>query len=308
MTHSIPSRPWSKIVLDLFHLDGKEYLISINYYSDFFEIDRMHSTTTAAVIAKLKPHFARWGIPEEIVTDNGPQFVSDDFSKFASSWEFRHTTCSPYNSKSNGKAESGVKIAKKLMKKAKKAGNDVYQALLDWRNTPTLDMDCSPAQRLMSRRTRSLLPMSESLLKPYVEMDVSQKIKAKRQKAKATYDQHAKPLPELLIGQPVYIKPMPNSKDPWQKGTLTDKLSTRSYTVDVNGTTYRRNRLHLRERPTPTTTVSNPDEDTGIHVPVELEAQPDREKQVSEGKEENVPERRSSRKKKQTDYYQAGFN
>ena len=131
MIHNIPSRPWSKIALDLFHLDGKEYLITIDYYSDYFEIDLLHSTTTAAVIAKLKPHFARWGIPDEIVTDNGPQFVSDEFASFANSWEFRHITCSPYNSKSNGKAESGVKIAKKLMKKAKRAGSDVYQALLD---------------------------------------------------------------------------------------------------------------------------------------------------------------------------------
>ena len=302
MTHNIPSRPWSKIALDLFHLDGKEYLITIDYYSDYFEIDLLHSTTTAAVIAKLKPHFARWGIPDEIVTDNGPQFVSDEFSSFANSWEFRHITCSPYNSKSNGKAESGVKIAKKLMKKAKRAGNDIYQALLDWRNTPTLDMECSPAQRLMSRRTRSLLPMSESLLKPHVVPDVSQKIKVKRQKAKATYDQHSKQLPELDIGQPVYVKRMPHSKEPWQKGTLVDKLSMRSYTVDIDGQEYRRNRLHLRERATP-----NPktDDDIDNNIPDQPEVQQDKE--ISDRKEEYVPQRRSSRMKKQTDYYQAGF-
>ena len=63
---------------------------------------------------------------------------------------FWHITCSPYNSKSNGKAESGVIFATKLMKKAKRAGNDIYLALLDWRNTLTLDMECSPAQHLMS--------------------------------------------------------------------------------------------------------------------------------------------------------------
>ena len=164
-------------------------------------------------------------------------------------------------------------------------------------------MECSPAQRLMSRRTRSLLPMSESLLKPHVVPDVSQKIKVKRQKAKATYDQHSKQLPELFdIGQPVYVKPMPHSKEPWQKGTLVDKLSMRSYTVDIDGQEYRRNRLHLRERATPTPKT---DDDIDNNIPDQPEVQQDKE--ISDRKEENVPQRRTSRMKKQTDYYQAGF-
>ena len=49
MTHNIPSRPWSKIALNLFHLDGTDYLITIEYYSDYFETNLLHSTTTAAV-------------------------------------------------------------------------------------------------------------------------------------------------------------------------------------------------------------------------------------------------------------------
>ena len=217
------------------------------------------------------------------------------FSSFAGSWEFRHITCSLYNNKSNGKAESGVK---KLMKKAKRAGNDVYQALLHWHNTPTLDRECSPAQRLMSQHTRSLLPMSESLSKPHVVPDVSQKIKVK-----AVYDQHSKQLPELDIGQLVYVKPMLHSKELWQKGTLVNKLSMRSYTVDANGQAYRRNRLHLRERATPTPKT---DDDIDNNIPDQPEAQQDKDKEISDRKE-NILQRQSSRMKRQTDCYQAGF-
>ena len=226
MTHMIPDRPWNKIALDLFTLEGKDYLISVDYYSDFWELDRLHSTTTAAVTAKLKPHFARWGIPEEIVTDNGRQFVSDEFAEFAGLWEFRHVTSSPFYSRSNGKAESAVKIAKRLLKKSKLSGNDFHKALLDWRNTPTVDMDSSPAQRLMSRRTRGTLPISKELLKPSIVDDVPEKIKRKRQRAKLAHDKHARQLPELDIGQPVYVKPLPDRKEPWQRGTLIEKLST----------------------------------------------------------------------------------
>ena len=76
MTHEIPDRAWSKLALDLLALDlfclqDKNYLVTVDYYSDYWEVDALHSTSTAAVIKRLKPHFARWGIPNEVVTDNG---------------------------------------------------------------------------------------------------------------------------------------------------------------------------------------------------------------------------------------------
>jgi len=61
-----------------------------------------------------------------------------------------------------------VKEAKKIFLKCKKAGSDGFLALLDYRNTPPAVIQISPAQRLLNRRTRSLLPMSAGLLKPFV--------------------------------------------------------------------------------------------------------------------------------------------
>ena len=75
-----------------------------------------------------------------MVTDNGPQLASREFREFAQEWEFEHVTSSPYHSQSNGKAESAVKIAKKLVKKSKRSNTDIWKAILDWRNTPTEGM------------------------------------------------------------------------------------------------------------------------------------------------------------------------
>ena len=77
-----------------------------------------------------------------------------------------HLTSSPGNSKANGKAESGMKTAKRLLRKSIKAGKDPYLAILDYRNTLTQGMVSSPAQRLMSRRTKTLLPTTQYLLLP----------------------------------------------------------------------------------------------------------------------------------------------
>ena len=120
------------------------------------------------MILKLKNHFARYGCPEQVISDNGPQFSSEEFAQFAIQGDFVHRTSSPGNSKANGKAESAVKTAKSLLRKAIDANTDPYLAFLDYRNTPTQGMESSPAQRLLNRRTRTLLPATKQLLQPRV--------------------------------------------------------------------------------------------------------------------------------------------
>ena len=66
------------------------------------------STTMQAVVHELKTMFARFGIPEILVTDNGPQFSSNEFQVFAKSWSFNHVTTSPRYPQSNGKAENSL--------------------------------------------------------------------------------------------------------------------------------------------------------------------------------------------------------
>lgn len=149
---------------DLFSFKGKEFLITVDYYSNFWEIDQLAITSASTVITKLKNHFARYGCPDTLVSDNGPQFTSQEFAHFAKAWQFEHRKISPGNSKVNGKVEAAVKTAKQLLRKS----SDIHLALLDYRNTPSQGTNTSPAQRLMSRRTKTLLPSTETLLKPQV--------------------------------------------------------------------------------------------------------------------------------------------
>ena len=88
------------------------------------------------------------------------------FKAFAESFSFNHIATSPRYPQSNGKTENAVKNLKRLFEKCKESGVSEFQALLDWHNTPTVVMATSLAQRLMGRRCRTLLTMSESLLRP----------------------------------------------------------------------------------------------------------------------------------------------
>jgi len=102
-----------------------------DYFSSFIEVSRLHAITTNAVVCELKTIIARFGIPEILVTDNGPQFASKEIEAFAMSWSFNHTTTSPRYPQSNGKAANAVKTVKRLFEKCKKSGVSEFQALLD---------------------------------------------------------------------------------------------------------------------------------------------------------------------------------
>ena len=165
MPHEIPTRPWQKVGTDLMQFDGLQYLITVDYFSSFFEVDKLETTDSRTVVEKLKMQFSRHGIPDIVVSDNGPQYDSCEFKKFAEDWNFHHITSSPRNQQSNGMVESAVKICENIMKKAAREKFDPYLSLLDYRNTPT-DVGSSQSQRLFSRRTRNLLPLTPKQLEP----------------------------------------------------------------------------------------------------------------------------------------------
>ncbi|CAG2219480.1 unnamed protein product [Mytilus edulis] len=222
--HEKCTRPWEKIACDLFELNNKK---------------------GKEVIGILKKHFARYGLPDCVFSDNGPPFNSHEFRHFSNQYEFTHTTSSPRFPQSNGKVENAIKTAKRLMVKSHKDAKDPYLALLDWRNTPSEGLDSSPSQRMFGRRGRTLLPSASRLLKPDIQTDVVGNKRIQKEKQRSYYNRSAKDKTELAKGDIVRIKPFKNGKE-WTKAKVDEKCNIRSYNVTTeDGSTYRRNRRHL---------------------------------------------------------------
>ena len=249
MPHELASRPWEKIGIDLMELNGQNYLITVDYFSNYWEVDQLPSTKSKSVIMKLQAHFARYGLPCVVISDNGPQFHCEEFESFASEWGFEHRTSSPGHPKSNGLAESAVKTAKHLITKAVRSGRDPNLALLEYRNTPTAGLDSSPVQRMFGRRTRTLLPTTPNMLEPHGidASTVRQKMKAKQIKSADYYNQNAKDLDALEEGEVVRMKPFVLGKKKWDKGVVTKRLDERSYEIMTDAGILRRNRVYLRK-------------------------------------------------------------
>ena len=85
-----------------------------DYFSNYIEVERLTTTTSQSVAQVLSSLFARHGVPDVLVSDNGPQFVSAEFASFAKKWKFDHVTSSPHYAQSNGKAENAVKTARRM--------------------------------------------------------------------------------------------------------------------------------------------------------------------------------------------------
>ena len=111
--HPVLDYPWQVVAKDLFQWDEKDYLVVVDYYSCYFEVSHLNSTTSKSVIKQIKSIFSRFGIPEK-VSHNGPQYSSSEFTKFVSNYGFKHTTSSPRYPQSNGLAERSVQTIKRI--------------------------------------------------------------------------------------------------------------------------------------------------------------------------------------------------
>ena len=130
---SWPSAPWERIHVDFCGpIDGKMLFVVVDAYSKWPEIYPLSSTTTSKTITILRELFARYGIPRQLVSDNGSQFTSDEFNQFISSNGIRHIHTSPYHPSSNGAAERMVQTVKRAINSSKQEGLSLEYTLANY--------------------------------------------------------------------------------------------------------------------------------------------------------------------------------
>lgn len=246
-THEVPIQPFAKVGTDVCYHRGIAYLVLVDYMSDFIELVKLADETSSTIIEAFKHIFSRHGIPLSLHSDNAPYYVSAEFAKFAKEWQFTHTTSSPTHPRSNGKAESAVKIVKHILQTA----DEPWKALMEWRASPNRDF-ASPSERLYSRKIRTLVPLSPEELQPtQVDLEEVGSARAIRQQRMTyTYDKGSRDLSTLKHGQPVLVKTVNDRAAKWRPGTILEPLSNRSYLLqNDNGNVVRRNRTALQAVP-----------------------------------------------------------
>ena len=245
----LPGRPWEKIAMDIFQYKRKDYLVIIEYYSRWIEIKQLTSLTSDCLITRLKAVFTTHGIPDVVISDNGRQFVSDEFRKFAKSWCFIQQTTNPYSPQENGMAERDVQTAKRLLDL-----DDPEIGLLNYHASPHSAINVSPAVALMGRQLATRLPVVRQQLSPRRHRDVD--IRNSDRYAKTAYKRYydrrhgVRKLPPLQNGDPELMKL--DGEKQWSTPSTVVKsdLQNQSYVVETGaGIRYRLNRRHLQGVP-----------------------------------------------------------
>ena len=196
-----------------------------------------------------------------MVSDNGPQFVSDEFATFAKKNGIRHIRCAPYHPASNGLAERFVQTFKRAMKASHNDGRSpshrLAEFLMTYRATPHATTGVSPATLFLHRKIRTRF----DLLRP----DIQRNVHVKQATQKTHHDKQAS-LRQLQVGQPVMAKDFRHGT--WQPGVITSIKGPLSYVVTLgDGRVWNRHVDHVRKRELPTTPRSNQTPDKTAQIP-----------------------------------------
>ncbi|CAG9126955.1 unnamed protein product [Plutella xylostella] len=221
-----PDRPWTRVHVDfLGPLAGSMYLVLVDACSKWIEIVKMGSTSAKNVISKLREIFSRFGLPKQLVSDNGPPFSSTEFIKILTDNGIESTFSAPYHPASNGAAENAVRTCKRVIKKAIIQGLDIETTLnrflLMYRNTEHCTTGESPAQILQGRSLRTRLDK----LKPEREDHVW--AAQRRQVGAAGGRERA-----LAVGDRVWCRNY-RAGDKWVKGKIIEKPGDTDYVVEL---------------------------------------------------------------------------
>lgn len=230
-----PERPWQRIHVDFCGpFLGNMWFIMVDAKTKWPEAIKMKNTDARTTIEKMRKIFSTHGLPEQIVSDNGPQFTSEEWREYCESRGIVHTLTPPYHPQSNGEAERYVQSFKQAMLRQKEGGVKpevaMYQVLGTYRITPHSATGLSPAEMMFGRRTRSLL----DVVKPVVAIETDQredrkKMEQYREWIKKNFDRRTR---ERIFdeGEPVFAR---NYRDgpKWIQGKVIKRMGQTLYLV-----------------------------------------------------------------------------
>ncbi|VVC41753.1 Ribonuclease H-like domain,Integrase, catalytic core,Reverse transcriptase domain [Cinara cedri] len=234
-----PSGVWQRVHIDFFGpFHNSYFLVVLDAFSKWLEVKEMRSITASNTIIELREIFSRWGLPLTLVSDNGAQLTSHEFTTFLKSNGIVHLRTAPGHPATNGAAENAVKTTKRALsaaladKKNKNSPKSVIlnKFLLGYRIAPHSTTGESPSFLMLGRKLRCRLDL---LYKTDQEV-----VCEKQDRAIKNYNGSKEKV--FNVGDEVIIKCYkPGSKESWIRATVNIVLGNKSYECESSeGITY----------------------------------------------------------------------
>ncbi|XP_055689215.1 uncharacterized protein K02A2.6-like [Lutzomyia longipalpis] len=265
----LSSYPWQRIHIDYAKYRGENFFLVVDSYSKWPEIFKTSSTTTSQTINKLTEVFARLGIPETLVSDNGTQFTNPEFKKFCDVNGIAHLTTNPYTPASNGQCERLVGTLKHALEKQRTTGSlevALQGFLANYRVTPNDNAPegKSPAELMFGRKIRTIF----DLLKYKAEEPIRRNEHMEEQYNK----RHGTKARVFVKGEEVYAKKFAQGgKFSWVPGRIIERRGSVSYNVRLlNDIIIRSHTNQLKHRYTDGPSGPNSDTAPPIFTPTAI--------------------------------------
>jgi transposase InsO family protein len=233
----VTERNWQRIHMDFAKKDGHVFFIIIDSYSKWVEVFIMGSTTAEKTIAKLRTLFSSYGMPEVVVSDNGPPYQSEELKTFFRNNGIKFLNIPPGHAQSNGAAERAVQVLKtsllkqlfsdKLKNSARTMQHHLDCFLIAYRNTPSTVTEKSPADLFLNRRPRTRLALISPRL-PENARKTSEPIQG-------SIVQTRFKMRNFRVGDNVLVRSARREEIMWWPGTVKKVVSPVTYVVRVRG-------------------------------------------------------------------------
>ena len=237
------TRPWERIHIDFAGpFENLMFLIVVDAFSKWPEVVIMRSTTSEKTIEVLRNLFSRYGLPQILVSDNGPQFTSTEFQTFMKMNGIHHKFSCPGQPATNGQAERFVQSMKQGLK-ASRNDNCKVQTRLDcfllaYRNSDHNLTKHTPAQLFMNRPLRTRL----DVMKPNLNESIRKRLHTQMQSHK-----NSSRLRSFEVDDKVYVRDF-RGKEKWAPGIIKKVLGSLVYEVSVGDMTRKRHIDQLKCR------------------------------------------------------------
>lgn len=238
------TRIWQRIHVDFAEKDGQMFLLVVDSHSKWLEVIPMGSTTASKTIETLQVLFAAHGLPEEIVSDNGPQFIAMEFHRFCLQQGIKHIKSAPYHPATNGAVERCVQTVKQALRHHRFQGRDgtlktlLSNFLFRYRCTPHSTTGRTPSELFLKRQIRNRF----SLIKPNFNKTMERKQEEKQMDSVGRFPR------EFVAGELVYVRIFRQGEEKWAPGVIEQKRGPMNYLVLINNQVRLQHVNQLRRR------------------------------------------------------------
>lgn len=248
--------PFQKVCGDYFDINGRGYLTIVDRFSGWISLYHFPLSATAAqLISCCRSLFITFGTPEELGSDGGPQLTAVAFQNFLTTWGIHHRKSSVEYPQSNGRAELGVKTAKRILRENVSSNGSLdndktARAILQYHNTPLPGIHLSPSQILFHRQLRDQIPTLPSqyqLHEEWLKLAKTREVLLHQRNTHLLekYNSATHPLKPLTVGTHVVIQDNTRKHKLWDRtGIVVECLPYRQYNIRMDGS----GRITLRNR------------------------------------------------------------